>query len=495
MAGIKRILQSSSVYTILAFLPTASRIILLPIYLLFLTPSDFALISLNTLVASLLPIIMTMGLDTAYIRFYFEYKRDKKLTNAYFSTIAITIFCIAIVVTLVSVLIGDFAFKLVFKGADLTFYPYGITAVLFAIVSSMNSLFIGAYRNKQELKNFIVLSLGLLLSSTISEAFAIIYLKAGPAVIILYKLIAVSAFSLIIWIKSFLKTGIQFDKRFLPQSFKYSLPMLPYSLSAFVFGSFDRVMIENNFSGNRIPLAVYNLGAAIANITETIMYAIQSATYPTIYEFLKKGYKAHNDNISKIYRIIGLGVLLMIGLLIGFSPVGILNFLKQRPEYVTSLTVIPILLMAFYFRYLYIVFVEPLFFFKDTKKLPWLNILLGTTTIIGNIILLPKFGIIGSAITFAVARLFQLLLTIYWYKRVSDLRFNLKYLYGLIAVSAVCVILATIVNNYFMDNRTLMYVTNFMPLMVILVFALVFILKGDFRSLRVNNFNSLKNNF
>lgn len=494
MAGVKRILQSSSVYTILAFLPTASRILLLPIYLVFLTPSDFALISLNSLVASLLPLIMTLGLDTAYVRFYFEYKHSKKLSDTYFSTITLTIFGIAFVITLLSIPIGDFAFKQIFKGKDLTFFPYGITAVLFALVSSINSVFMGAYRNKQELKNFTIFSLGILIASTLSEAIAILCFRFGPDKIILLKLIAVSIFSVVIWIKTFLKTGISFDKRFLPQSIKYSLPMLPYSFSAFIFTSFDRIMIENNFSGNRVPLAVYNLGAAIANITETIMFAIQSATYPTVYEFLKKGYKTHIENISKIYRIIGLGVLMVIGLLIALSPIGIINFLQQRPEYIASLTVIPILLMAFYFRYLYIVFVEPLFFFKNTKKLPWLNILLGVTTIVGNILLLPKYGIIGSAITFAGARFLQLMLTVYWYKKVSDLRFHLKYLYGLMAASALSVILCTIVNNFYIHNKLLVYMVNFIPLLLILVFAILFIAKGKINFLDSKNFAVIKNN-
>ncbi len=488
MARFKQIAKSSFVYTLLAFLPTASRILLLPIFLLFLNPEDFAIISLNTLVATVLPLFMTLGLENAYVRYYYDYKRTEKLSNTYFSTIVISIFSFSVFFTLLLMPFGDFLFKLCFKSSDLSFFPFGITAALSGIVTSVNAIFIGAYRNKHDLRGFTIFSLGIFLVSTLSESLAILVFKMDVMNIIYVKLVATTLFSVIIWVQTFSRIKVRFDRRFLPASISYSLPLLPYQLSTLVFTSFDRLMIENVFS--LASLAVYNLASAVANMTESIMFAIQSATYPTVYEMLKKGYHDQMENINKIYRLIGLGVLFIIGLLIACNPIAIIYFLK--PVYRESIALIPILLMSYYFRYLYIVFSEPLFFFKATAKLPWLNIVLGVTTIAGNLLLLPEFGLAGSAATSVLARFTQLLLTFYWYYKVSDLRFDLTYLYKIMTLSALSLIAVSVYNYMDKSYGLPMILVNFIPLLVVSLFFFFILLKGNFRALIKKDLSILK---
>lgn len=488
MVNFRQILKSSSVYTLLAFLPTASRILLLPVYLHYLAPEEFAIIGLNTLLSALLPLFMTLGLEAAFARYFFEYKSKPNLLSSYFSTISLSIFFISITIACIVILFGDLIFQLAFKNPYFTFYPFGISAVLFAIVASQNLLVYAYYRNKQEVKSYTRFALSLFLSATIAEAVAIVLFKSNAEGVIWTKLIATASISLIAWIILFRKTGISFDKRFLPASLRYALPMLPYSLSALIFASFDRIMIENRF--NLTSLAVYNLSAAIAGITDSILFAIQSATYPTVYEMLKKDPEANSDEISKTYRIIGLAVLLIICGLIAVSPFAIIGFLK--PVYVQSLSILPIMLLAYFLRYLYIVFVEPLFYFKDTQKLPWLNIVAGATTIIGNFILLPVVGLIGSAITIIVARLLQLSLTLYWYKRISNLRFRLSYLYPLMAFLGVFILLAGYVNTEYANVHWLVYLVNLFPLLMLAGFVFIYLLQGKLRPLFLLNFNFIR---
>ncbi|MBK9479061.1 MAG: oligosaccharide flippase family protein [Bacteroidia bacterium] len=472
----------------LAFLPTASRILLLPVYLHYLAPEEFAIIGLNTLIASLLPLFMTLGLEAAFIRYFFEYKSNEKILRSYFSTIALSIFLISLLIGLLVTAFGNPLFHFAFKNPYFTFFPFGISAVLFSIVASQNLLVYAYYRNMQNVKSYTAFALSIFLSSTIAEAAAIVVFKTGAEGVIWTKLIATALISMVAWFTLFRKTGISFDKRFLPSSLKYALPMLPYSLSALVFTSFDRVMIENRF--NLASLAVYNLSAAIANITDSILFAIQSATYPTVYAMLKKDPNQNSEEISKTYRIIGLAVLLIICILVALSPFAVINFLK--PVYVQSLSIIPILLMAYFFRYLYIVFVEPLFFFKDTKKLPWLNIIAGATTIAGNFILLPYFGLIGSAMTTILARLLQLSLTLYWYKRVSNIRFKLGYLFPVMVILGIALLLASYVNTVFPNVHWLVYFVNTVPLILLGFFVIFYLFEGNLKPLFKFNFQPIR---
>jgi O-antigen/teichoic acid export membrane protein len=469
-------------------LPAASRILLLPVFLHYLAPEEFAIIGLNSLIASILPFFMTLGLETAFTRFFFEYKNNPKLVRVYFSTIALTIFGMSLLMSVLLIPFGDICFTYAFKNPYFTFFPFGISAVILSLIGSQNLLIFAYYRNIQNVKAFSNLALALFILTTLAEAAAIMLFKAKAEGVIWTKLIATALISLIAWVIMFKKIGISFDKRFLPSSFKYALPMLPYSLSALVFSSFDRIMIENRF--NLVSLAVYNLSAAIANITESIMFAIQSATYPTVYGLLKQNPDKNSEEISKTYRIIGVAVLMIICSLIAISPFAIINFLK--PIYIQSLSIIPILLMAYFFRYQYIVFVEPLFFFKYTKKLPWLNIIAGVTTIVGNFILLPWFGLVGSALTTILARLFQLLLTLYWYKRISSIRFELSYLYPMMVLIGLFIVLASYVNMYFIENHLLIYTINLLPLFALFLFAIFYLLEVNLKNLFRLNFDQIK---
>ncbi len=488
MVNFRQILKSSSVYTVLAFLPAASRILLLPVFLHYLAPEEFAIIGLNTLIASILPFFMTLGLEAAFTRFFFEYKNNPKLLRTYFSTIALTIFGMSLLVSALVIPFGDVLFSYAFKNPYFTFFPFGISAVILSLIGSQNLLVFAYYRNIQNVKAFSYFALSLFILTTLAEAGAIMVFKAKAEGVIWTKLIATALISVAAWAIVFKNIGIRFDKRFLPSSFKYALPMLPYSLSALVFSSFDRIMIENRF--NLVSLAVYNLSAAIANITESIMFAIQSATYPTVYGLLKQNPDKNSEEISKTYRIIGVAVLMIICGLIAVSPFAIINFLK--PIYIQSLSIIPILLMAYFFRYQYIVFVEPIFFFKSTKKLPWLNIVAGLTTIAGNFVLLPWLGLAGSAITTILARLLQLMLTIYWYKRISTIRFQLSYLYPMMVILGLFIGLASYVNLYYIDYHVLIYLVNLLPLVALVLFLVFYLMGGNFKALFRFNFEQLK---
>ncbi|HTA63652.1 MAG TPA: oligosaccharide flippase family protein [Bacteroidia bacterium] len=469
MSSLKDILKNSSVYTILGFLPTASRIFLLPIFLIYLSPEDFALIGLNTLVAGLLPLVMTLGLENAFVRFYFDYSRKPKLLRAYLSTILLFVMFSSTIISVLIFPFGEAIFKLIFKTKEFSFIPFGITALLSAFFASIYTIIFALYRNKQDIKSYTYFAGGMFLATTIAESLAIIVFKCGPIGVIWTKLIATGIITLFFLFKVFRENGLFFEKRFIKPSYKYALPLIPYVLFGLVFTSFDRIMIEHNF--DLTSLAVYNLAMAIAHITDSFMYALQSATYPTVYSLLKENMDKNTNKISQIYRLIGLVVLLIISALIASTPIGIINFLN--PKYIPAIALIPIVLISYGFRYLHIVFTEPLFFFKQTKKLPWLALIGGSVSIIGNLTLLPLFGLTGAAFTFVIAKLIQLCPTYYWYLKASSLRFKLNYIYPIMfIIFAISLLLSFSFNNLIL-TPWILYTLSFMPF--ISIFSCVYI--------------------
>ena len=106
MKGKRDFIASGAVYTILGFLPTASRFFLYPLYLHYMTLDDFALISLNTMVASILSPFMTLGLESAMNRFYVDFVKHPKIENAFLSTLIISIIGFSTLLGIVFIAIG-----------------------------------------------------------------------------------------------------------------------------------------------------------------------------------------------------------------------------------------------------------------------------------------------------------------------------------------------------------------------------------------------------
>lgn len=406
---------------------------------------------------------MTLGLENAFSRFYFDYKAKPQLLKSYLSTLIIFILCNSILISLLLLPFGSVLLEYFFKSKEFTFYPFGITAILSALFASVGSVFINYQRNKQNLKTYTYYALSIFILSTISETLAIVVFKADAGGVIIAKLVPTAIITSYFVIRLLIHNGIFFEFRFLRESFKYALPLIPYSAFGLLFLYYDRVLIENKLDLE--SLAVYNVAMSIAHITDSFMFAVQMATYPIIYELLKQNSKANLDKVSQTYRFIGVIVLFVMSAIIFCSPLGIINFLDA--VYLPAIQIIPIILISYAFRYLYIVYVEPLFFFKKTKYLAWLSIFSGTISIIGNIILIPIYGIVGASATSVIARIAHFLPAYYYYLKIKTFRFKLDYIFTLIFVTFFISGIIFVFYDYLIKHQALLYLISFAPMIFI----------------------------
>lgn len=465
-SGYRSFLKSTTIYSFLAFLPLASRFVLLPIFLLYLAPREFGIIGLSTAISSALPIFFTLGFDHAFSLYFFHYNKNKTLLHTYISTVFLTVLLISTILFLLILPWGPEIYKLAFKDPTFTFYPYGLISTVVAIFTSINSIIVIYLRNSQKPMLFLLFSGGSFFLSIITETIAVIFFKAKAADILTIRMSVMALVSIVTWTIILKKYGLRFEKRFLKSSLSYSLPIIPYVFFAFIYMNYDRIMIENYL--NLESVAVYNLAASVAIIVDTVLNSLQNTTTPLVYEKLKQNYKTNEPYVSRIYRGMGLTVFVAIGAICLAAPFLILNLLK--PIYASALTILPILLIGYIFRYLYTAYVDPLFFFKKTKQLPWLNVLAGSLTILLNIWLLPRLGLWGAAISMLVSRMAQLMLTYYWYTKASDFRYKLRYIHQLTIVISVLLLAIAIIYALFPEQKLLLYISYAAPIVYLIVF-------------------------
>ncbi|MCK5408535.1 MAG: polysaccharide biosynthesis C-terminal domain-containing protein, partial [Candidatus Krumholzibacteria bacterium] len=80
--------------------------------------------------------------------------------------------------------------------------------------------------------------------------------------------------------------------------------------------------------------------------------------------------------------------------------------LLTTEEYFSAATVIPLILLGFFFQGVYFFMAGPIFYFKKTYLMPFVTVAAALLNVGLNIILIPKLEIMGAAITTAVSFLF-----------------------------------------------------------------------------------------
>jgi O-antigen/teichoic acid export membrane protein len=459
MEGKKEFVTSGAVYTILGFLPTASRFFLLPIFLHYLSPADFALISLNTMVATILPPFMTFGLETSMNRYYFDFARYPKIEKAFLSTLIISIITLSLCISLLFVLFGPQVFSFSFKSQRFTFFPFGFTALLYAIPGGLYALYLNYLRCKKDLRNYVALNLGLFVLTTAGEITAIIFLKMHVEQLVWIKPIIMVVFVSAATFVLLLRSGIHFDKRLLRLALNYSTPLLPHLIFGLVFVYADRVMIERNL--DLTYLAIYNLTMAISNIVDIFEQALRNATFPNIYKLLKENVYTNIDAVSKIHTINGLILLTILSGIAMCTPVAAYYLLK--PVYLPLVFMVPFALIISIIRFYYIVYGEPLFFFKKIKHISAATFLQGSFAILFNFLLIPRFGLMGALLANIMSKIIQVIYLYFITLGIKIFKYRLRFILTATTMMIAMLISVTFVSRIFAVNKLFIHIVDCLP--------------------------------
>jgi len=434
----RRLVRGTFFYTLLGFLPLAARFVLFPVFVRYLSPFDYGLISLTNTLTAALTIFAVFGLESAFGLYYFSYRRTPQLLRTYFSTILTSVLVIGLVLVLLGQWVGPAVIDALFKDPAFAYAPFGQIAVLVAITTAVNSLVLSYYRSSQQPERYFVVAVASFLLSTAAEAVAILVLQQGAMGVLVARLIGAAVVALLVIGYVYATGGMRFSWRMLSRSLAYGLPILVYLFFGFVYNSYDRVLIENFLSVPQV--AVFSTAFTIASIVEVFLQAIQAATYPAIFEAYKRDPAGNADHIDRLIRLQGWAMLFIgIGILAA-SPLFIHRF--TRPEYLPALPLIPWLLVGFLMRFFYVVWTTPLFFIaRYTRQLPWLNVVCGLAVVGFNLLLLPPLGLVGAALAMVLARGVQLAVTAMLYYRQQQVRFSLR-LQPVVYVAAMAYLLA-----------------------------------------------------
>jgi len=455
---IKAFLKDSIIYTIPIILSRGIGIFLLPIYTRITSPDELGALELFIAFGNIVALTVAVEITQGISRYIPESKG--KLRRSYAST--------GLIFTLVTYCLSILLFFLFAENLSLLITGSGeyLREFKLALIYILFNGFFYYFQNllRFEGKSFLfsVASISYACSNLIFVFTFGIILNQGLEAI-LYSLILsclfVSFLSLFFLRNSFEKV-FRFD--LLKKLLAFSLPLVPASVLVFISLYIDRFMINEIIGIQSVGL--YSVAVKIASATALITVGFQMAITPLIYKYYND--KETPNNLAKIFKYFVAGYSLFF---ISFSLLSKeLILLLATPEFYSISTLIPILSLAFLFSHIY-VFMPGIVIKKKTYIIFFINLVVAILNIVLNLILIPKFNIIGAAFGTTLGYFFGFLMYIFFSQKLYHVNHNWgKYFLNF----SLSVFLVFLYFNFFLESKYMLSIfirTSFVAILILFI--------------------------
>lgn len=461
-----KLLKNTIIVAIGKFSTQILTFFLLPIYTAVLSTSEYGEYDLIlTLVTFFTPII-TLSLDEAVFRFLIDAKSKRK--KKYIITQVLLYVLFSLIVSIIIIKVISIFFTINNINIIIAYL------VSFVLINITNALVRGIGRIK--LYSGLNFFIGIL--TLILNVFFILFLKMGMKGLLLSSIISNLLGVIFVFIKLDLKEYIsikKFEKNIMKKMLKYSIPLVPNTLSWTIINFSDRIIIT------MVLGSAYNGVYSIANKFPTIintLYSffniawVESAAKNVTSSYKEKYYNNVYSSIKNLLR----GILLCIMAAMPFAFKILIN-----ANFNDAYNYIPILMIATYFSNMSTFLGGVFTAYKDTKTIGVTTIVSAIINLVVNISLIYFIGLYAAAISTLFATF-----SVYIYRRIKlkkylkleKTRFTILY-YCLLALS---------IYIYYISN---IYLCVLMFLISLVFFY--FMNRDNLKLIVINLYNKLKN--
>lgn len=429
-----RLLKNSGIYVSGNIIQKASEFIFLPLWTRFLTPSEYGIVGTLTAYNSLLLPIITMNLYNYISLSYFEQLDNSEKQKESISSIVLLQIFYSIIIFFILLFLG-YIFWEQRISTQIPFYPYIPYLLLTALFSSLLRIPLTIFQAEQHSKKYVITQYSIFLLNFISSLIFIVTLKMGAEGYFLSVFLANFIVGIITITIIFKKWFIlKIDWTAVKTSIIYGLPLVPRNIAASISRSVDRIIQERY-----IPLNIlghYSLGFKISSIIDNIVTSVTLAWMPEYFRLRSsKNYKSQKINEYFQYYVVSLGFVCL--LLILF--IDIVIKLLFPSTYFDSIIYIRPITFGLFINGIGRFLVMPLFYNKQTQKLLLISVIGSTSSLLLNLLFIPKIGAIASAWITILIQSIIVILDLTFVNKYQDFSTEYSFISKNILVFFICV--------------------------------------------------------
>lgn len=483
MGKLKQLASDTAIYGISSILGRLLNYLLVPVYTAIFIDKEYGVVVELYAYVAYFNILCTFGMETAFFRFASRFKEKKELIY-YQANLFVFLLSLLVTVTLFFNASG-IADYLDYAGEKIYIQWLAIIILIDAIVAIPLARL--RLENKPRFFALVRLSaigltvlLNLFFLYTLPDLAAGKYLTIfqpiatniydpdlGVGYIFLANLIG-NAIMIIFLGKQLLAIKLNIDWQYLRPMLIYAFPIFVIGIAGISNEQLDKILLPELWPENlwgytsREAIGIYG---ACAKLSIFMMLAIQAFRYAgEPFFFSNAEDKQAPELFARVmYYFVLLSLVIFVGVSVNLDLIGFI-FLRQE-EYRTGLFVVPYLLIA---KLFFGIYVNLSVWYKITDKTmfgTYFSILGAAITIVGNIVLIPLIGFLGSAIAAIVAYLGMSLACYFTGKKYFTIPYNIKAL-------AVQVLIATVVVVIFFNiNFTNTFVNYALGLIISMAYV------------------------
>ena len=437
MNPLKSLAKQTAVYGLSSILGRFLNYLLVPIHTAYFTKVQYGVLSEMYAYVSLLIVLLTYGMETAFFRYFSKYPEKK---GKVFGTALISLSLTSTLFILLCLLNQQGI-------ANFLGYPdHAEYVVWFSIIvgfDAVSSIPLARLRSENKAKQFAIVSLSnIAINIGLNLIFIFFFLDTsdpagiGIGYVFIANLIA-SIAKLALLSPKFIDIKLEFDWRIWKEMFRYAWPILFFGLAGIINETMDRIMLPDilfdEYTAQGIPTkearemaqaenGVYGAVYKVSILITLFVQAFRFAAEPFFFSQEKE-----NPDAKKVYsQVMNIFVAIMGVLFLGIMLY--LDIVKHfiNESYWEGLRVVPILLLANIFIGVYF---NQSIWYKLTNKTIWglyMALIGAVITIVVNLIFIPSYSYEACAWATFFAYLSMMLASYYFGQKHYPVRYNVK---------------------------------------------------------------------
>lgn len=418
--------------------------LMLPLYTSFLNTSEYGIYDTLVAIATFITPFITILLEESMFRFLIEYNEERERKKV-------------ITITVKFHVLGIIIFSMIYWIICIFYnFQYKTYFWLYVIVNVIHGLSNALSRGLGNIKIYSFSNFITNIIIVILNVLTIAILKYGVDGLFISFIIANLISSFIVFIKINLKQYINLknsDKIMTKKMIRYSIPLVPNSLSWSIINLSDRVMLTYMVSSS--ANGIYSVANKFPQIMGSIYNFFSTAWKESASKSIgdQEYYNEIYKNITKVLYIITIGLLIIL-------PICYRLFVAE--DFMESYYYVPVLIIAMMFSNISEFYSGIFIAYKNTKIIGITTVISAIVNVVINIIFMNKLGIWAASFSTLISTLLIVLIRRKklnkYVKLNEDYKEILKYIF---------LIIITVISFYI---RRLIYNILFLIAMLIILY-------------------------
>lgn len=396
---LRKLLKHTGIYGAGTVLAKAVGFFMIPFYTHYLAPADYGTLELLDLSVTLIGLVLTTWMHTSIIRYYHDCD-DRKDRNQAVSTMLIFGFVVGVVVAGCGIRFSHFLSALILKTPDLHSYVSLISLSL--LVSSVNVVCLAYLRARQRSTLVVIAGLATMVLSLSLNIYFIAVQHSGAIGVLYSSVISNTLVTGALAVMTIRQVRLSFSYNKLTRMFVFGFPLIATAAAAFAVNFSDRFFLRHFSTISTV--GIYALGYKFGFMLSLLMVQPFDMIWQSrVYEIAKE-----NRGSTVFPRVFEYYCFLLVTAALGMSIViKELVSVASAPDFHAAYKVVPIVALAYVFQGTNRFFLAGTYIAKKTMYLGPVGLASAGANIGLNLILIPRYGMLGAAWATAISFFFM----------------------------------------------------------------------------------------